>query len=577
MERWGIPRKRLPEGSFVRGRVPSFFRAHRRKIIYTALFVLLQTILIVALAVNNRRRRRAQDALGESEERMRVVLDASEAGIALVGADGSIDFANHRMARMFGRRSREEIVGDDFGSFVHPSGRHEDEQIVARLRSGAVDHIHVERRFTRGGDGYFWGHVSMRALPGPAKAYRGAVVVVTDITERKRMEEMTTRLEEQVRQSQKMKAVGTLAGGIAHDFNNILTPILGYAEMALDETEPGSFAHGDIAEVVKAGKRARALVRQILTFGRQSDTDLVPVRIQAVIPEAVALIHASIPESVEIVYEIDPDVRPVLGDATQIQQIVMNLCINALHAMGDEGGELRIGLSEREIGRVNDTTDDSLSPGLYARLSVQDTGHGMTGDIADRVFEPYFTTKEQGKGTGLGLSVVHGIVKSGGGDVSIGSEPGKGTVVSVLLPVIESAGKAPPRKTESVPLPGGTERIMIVDDEETIVTLLGRMLSGIGYTVTGHLDAGEALDAFRTDPAAVDLVITDFAMPGMNGIELAERLRADKDDLPVILCTGYGELVDDRRLARAGIRVRQSKPIHRRELAECVRAVLDET
>ena len=390
------------------------------------------------------------------------------------------------------------------------------------------------------------------------------------------MEEMTARLEEQVRQAQKMEAVGTLAGGIAHDFNNILTPILGFAEMALEETEQGSLAHGDIGEVIKAGQRARALVRQILTFSRQSGADRIPVRIQSVVPDALALIRSSIPPSIELVSGIDPDVGPILADPTQIQQIVMNLCINAYHAMAASGGVLHVELEETKIARKDPAVEESLEPGPYAKLIVRDTGKGMSQAVAERVFEPYFTTKHQGEGTGLGLSVVHGIVKSCAGAISLSSEPGAGTTVTVLLPVIEPQGpEANENETSALPLPSGTERIMIVDDEETIIEMERKMLEGLGYRVAGFLDSEEAREAFLADPGAIDLVLTALAMPRLTGIELAEEMLAARGDIPIILCTGYGEMVDEKRLLRVGIRELYPKPVRRRGLAERIRRVLD--
>ncbi|MBN1885158.1 MAG: PAS domain S-box protein [Candidatus Krumholzibacteriota bacterium] len=531
---------------------------------------------ILAVARDIAERTRAKEALRESEERMSVVFDASEAGIALVDAEGRIDFANHRMARMLGHRSRGEIIGVDFRSYLHPSSLEANERTTGQLRDGSLDHLLFERRFVRANGEEFWGHASVRALPGTDKSFRGMVVVVTDITERKHMEEMTARLEEQVRQAQKMEAVGTLAGGIAHDFNNILTPILGFAEMALEETEQGSLAHGDIGEVIKAGQRARALVRQILTFSRQSDADRIPVRIQSVVPDALALIRASIPPSIELVSGIDPDVGPILADPTQIQQIVMNLCINAYHAMAGSGGVLHVELEETKIASKDPAVEESLVPGPYAKLIVRDTGKGMSQAVAERVFEPYFTTKHQGEGTGLGLSVVHGIVKSCAGAISLSSEPGAGTTVTVLLPVIEPQGpEANEDEMSALPLPSGTERIMIVDDEETIIEMERKMLEGLGYRVAGFLDSEEAREAFLADPGAIDLVLTDLAMPRLTGIELAEEMLAARGDIPIILCTGYGEMVDEKRLLRVGIRELYPKPVRRRELAERIRRVLD--
>ena len=394
----------------------------------------------------------------------------------------------------------------------------------------------------------------------------------------KMVEERTQTLakyERQLQQVLKIQAIGTLAGGIAHDFNNILFPIVGYTELTMDEVPEGSVAHNNLAEILKAANRARDLVQQILTFSRQSGQERKPTKVQYIIEEALKLLRASIPASIEIIHEIDEDCRPVMGDATQIHQVIMNLCTNAYQAMQDKGGRLTVSLKEVDISYEETVEKIGMQPGKHLRLAVTDEGCGMDASVLDRIFEPYYTTKEQGKGTGLGLSVIHGIVKNHRGDITVSSALGKGSTFQVYLPVIEEDIVA----TEFEPTNGtakGNERILLIDDEEQIVSMEQQMLENLGYQVTARTNSEEALREFSQQPQNYDLVITDMTMPHMTGDQLAKKLLDIKPDIPVILCTGFNEDITEEKALAMGIQKFVMKPVIKNDLATTIRTVLDQ-
>ena len=393
----------------------------------------------------------------------------------------------------------------------------------------------------------------------------------------KMVEERTQTLakyERQLQQVLKIQAIGTLAGGIAHDFNNILFPIVGYTELTMDEVSDDSVAHNNLEEVLKAAHRAKDLVQQILTFSRQSGQERKPVEVHAIIREALKLLRASIPASIEIINKINDDCHPVMGDATQIHQVIMNLCTNAYQAMQDKGGTLEVNLSEVDVGYEETVEKIGMQPGKHLQLLVRDEGCGMDAAVLNRIFEPYYTTKEQGKGTGLGLSVIHGIVKNHRGDISVTSTPGKGTTFKVYLPIIEDMDTV----TEFEPSNGavkGNERILLIDDEEQIVSMEQQMLENLGYEVTARTDSTEALKEFSQKPQNFDLVITDMTMPHMTGDKLAQKLLDIKPDIPVILCTGFNEEKKKKKALAMGIQKFVMKPVIKNDLATTIRTVLD--
>jgi len=389
---------------------------------------------------------------------------------------------------------------------------------------------------------------------------------------RRYTEEEKRKIENQLRQSQKMEAVGTMAGGIAHDFNNILTSIIGYCELALDVAEKGSMLEDNIKEVLTAGNRAKDLVRQILAFSRQGSQEVKPVMPSLIVKEAIKLLRSATPTTIDVKQNITSD-SLIMGDQTQIHQVLMNLCTNAVHAMESSGGILTVNLSDVQLDDSFTGQYEDLTPGNYLKLSVSDTGKGISSNIIESIFEPYFTTKKPGEGTGLGLSVVHGIVKGFNGEITVTSEPGSGSTFTVYLPILK---KSVASKSDSVELlPVGKERILLVDDEASIVNMCKQILTRLGYNVTTRTSSIEALELFKNRPGDFDLVLTDMTMPNMTGDKLAAALIQIRPDIPVILCTGYSKKISDERAAEIGIKAFVMKPFVRIELAKIIRKVFD--
>ncbi len=388
-----------------------------------------------------------------------------------------------------------------------------------------------------------------------------------DITELKKME---ARLQE----AQKIESIGNLAGGIAHDFNNILFPIVGLSEILLEDLSPNSLEYENAQEILKAGKRGSDLVQQILAFSRQTEHKMIPVRLQQILKEVVKLTRSTIPTNIKISQHIQSDCGLVMADPTQIHQIAMNLITNAYHAVEQDSGEISVKLKETDIG-IEDLPGSSLEPGRYAMFSVSDTGDGIDPAVMERIFEPYFTTKEQGKGTGLGLSVVFGIVKGHRGDIKVDTEIGKGTTFGVYLPLITREGEQAFAETVEI-YQTGTERILLIDDEEAIIRLETQILKRLGYNVTEHTSSMEALNAFMTKPFSFDLVISDMSMPNMTGDKLAQKLIEKRPDIPIIICTGFSERIDKKKAAAIGIKGFLMKPIVKSYMAKMVRKFLDE-
>jgi PAS domain S-box-containing protein len=472
------------------------------------------------------------------------------------------------------RTTAEQVGGYTMSSaeyaerFVHPADR----SVVGEAIQKAVGtddpdcRGHLEHRMTYadGGTGY------ISVVFFVVKDAEGKTIktygVNQDITERKKME---TRLQ----QAQKMESIGNLAGGVAHDFNNILVPIVGFAEMLKEDIEKSSPSQEFVDEILRAAMRSKDLVNQILAFSRQSEHELMPVRVQQVLKEVLKLSRSTIPANIEITQEIQSDCGPVLADPSQLHQIAMNLITNAFHAVDETSGKISVRLQEIRLG-PDDLADALLEAGRYAKLSISDTGAGIEPAIMDKIFEPYFTTKEKGKGTGLGLAVVYGIVREHHGDIKVYSEVGKGTTFNVYLPLMEkSSEQTVEEKAEDFET--GSERILLVDDEEAIVRLEKQMLERLGYRVTSRTSSLEALEAFRANPSGYDLVITDMTMPNMTGDRLAKELIAIKPGIPIIICTGFSERINQEKVVAMGIQGLLMKPIIRSEMARIVREALD--
>ncbi len=400
--------------------------------------------------------------------------------------------------------------------------------------------------------------------------------IATNITSRKEEELNREKLEEKLRQSHKMEAIGTLAGGIAHDFNNLLSAILGYTEIVKRDLTENSSKQNDLDQVLRAGNKAKELVRQILTFSRQAEVQRVLFQPAIIIKEAVKLLRSSIPSTIEIQQDIDSNCGAILADPTQLHQILMNLCTNSFQAMEKKGGVLRINLQEIAKAEISGE-DKSHLPVVdnYILLTVEDSGPGIALELQNKIFDPYFTTKETGKGTGMGLAIVHGIVQSYDGHISMKSEPGKGCSFHIFFPVVRDEIPIVKNGVHSNDLTG-TERIIFVDDEEVIVRLGKKILERLGYQITAVQSSFEALSIFQNQPDEFDLVVTDQTMPGMTGVDLASRMLEIRPDIPVLLCTGYSATITEEKALSMGIKGFAEKPLTMNELARLVRSVLDQ-
>jgi len=392
--------------------------------------------------------------------------------------------------------------------------------------------------------------------------------------EHHRIEGQKKQLEMELYQSQKMEAIGTLAGGIAHDFNNILSIILGNSELAMDSLDDHSPIRQNLEQIFEAGNRAKEITYQLLSFCRKGDSKQHPLNLNTIVEKSLKLMRASLPSNIEIHHNLLDDVHTVLGDATQIHQILINLCTNASHAMEGRGGRIDVGLKNISIPASRISQYNGMVPGKYIKLAVTDTGHGIDPQIMDQIFDPYFTTKDVGKGTGMGLSLVQGIVKNHGGEIRVASELGHGTTVTILIPIIDEA-ENDVDVSASAELATGTERILLVDDEAMIVDVMTQFLSQLGYQTTSMTDSTAALETFRSQPDQYDLVITDMTMPKLTGIQLTEAMREIRTDIDVIICTGFSEQISIERSRELGIQAFIMKPVVMGEMAQTIRNVLD--
>ena len=411
---------------------------------------------------------------------------------------------------------------------------------------------------------------------GPIKVHGRELLysIAHDISARKKAEEEKAALEARLLHAQKMESIGTLSGGIAHDFNNLLGIILGNVELAMDDVPKWHPAKINLNEIRTASLRARDVVKQLLSFSRKTDHDRRPVNLLPIVKDALKFLRSSIPTSIEIHENIAKDIDDtIFADSTQINQVMINLCTNAAHAMEHTGGVITIDVENIYSDQFSAADYTDLPPGRYVKLMVSDTGTGIDPEIVDRIFDPYFTTKELGKGTGIGLSVVHGIVKSHSGAISVDSKFGKGTTFSILFPLAEEAAVVEPESADNFPT--GNESILIVDDEKAMVDIGRKRLERLGYQVEARTNPLEALELFRTDPGQFDLVITDMTMPHITGDKFVKEILTIRPDIPTILCTGFSEKIDEKKAGEIGIRGYIEKPFDKGKLSRLVREVLD--
>lgn len=536
------------------------------------------------------KRQSVEQALREGDERHRAfVAESSEAiwrlelehplpitlpedeQVSHFFQQGYLAECNDVMARIYDRACADEIVGTRLAALMSPVDPESVEFLRAFIRSGyrLID-SESQRIDKDGNDRYFLHNLSGIIEDGHLIRAWG---VMREISERKQAETRQAKLEAQLRQAQKMEAIGTLAGGIAHDFNNILGAIIGYSELAaldLEETHP---AQSHLAEVLRAGNRAKELVRQILTFSRQEEHERKPIHMQSVLDEALKLLRATLPSTIEIRRQIDLQAPPIIGDATQIHQVMMNLGTNAWHAMNEQGGVLEVSLTGFDVDSDFAQSHADLRKGRYVRLMISDTGCGMDRDMLERVFEPFFTTKAPGAGTGLGLAVVHGVVKRHEGAISVYSERGNGTTFNLYFPAHEIETQVALPESVSIPT-GHGERILFVDDEAPLATLSKSMLERLGYRVTVQTSSLEALATFSAHSDEFDLVITDQTMPSLSGADLAKLVLDIRPGLPVILATGYSTTINPEKAKAIGIRELLQKPNTTQTLGEAIRRAL---
>jgi PAS domain S-box-containing protein len=527
----------------------------------------------IGFAQDITKQKQAEDKLRDSEKKSRVWLESSPVCTKIVDLDFNLQYMSAAgiiglniddITQFYGKPYPFDFYPESFRNLMTMNLEKVKETGEIIEQEGSVFDINGNE---------LWFHSTLVPVNDDEGRIDYIIVVSADITRRKQAEEEKEKLAAQLHVFRKMETIGTLAGGIAHDFNNILFPIVGHTEMLLEDIPKDSPLRNSLDEIYTGALRARDLVKQILTFSRQDDDKPRPMKMQTVIKEALKLIRSTIPTTIEIKQDIRNDCGIIKADPTQIHQVVMNLTTNAYHAMEDSGGELKVGLKEIELDE-HDVTSLDMKPGVYACLTVADTGVGMDKDLTAKIFDPFFTTRETGKGTGMGLSVVHGIVKNTGGSIHVYSKPGRGTEFHVYLPVMKSLSEQQETQPRE-PIPGGTERILLVDDEEAIAAMEKQMLERLGYSVVSRTISLEALEAFRADPDKFDMIITDMAMPNMSGEKLAAELIKIRPDIPILLCTGFSERILEEKAVPIGIKGFLMKPIVRKDLAKKIREVLD--
>jgi PAS domain S-box-containing protein len=514
-------------------------------------------------------RKRGEEVLRSSEERYRSLIEGSIQGI-MIQRNFKLLFVNRAYANIFGYTPEEIIALDTItGLFAPEEHARLHPYHDARMRGEVAPHQYEFQGVRKDGSVIC---VETLARLVEWEGEPATQTTIVDITARRQAEAERERLREQLFQAQKMEAIGTLAGGIAHDFNNLLGTILGYSEMALEDVPRDSAVHWNLQEILSAGKRARDLVRQILTFSRRTEHERQPIQLHLIISEALRFLRPSLPATIEIHQHYDTTASTILADPTQMHQVLMNLCTNAAYAMCETGGVLEVRLEAVEVTADFATAHPPLSPGPYARLTVQDTGHGMESDILEHIFEPFFTTKPVGEGTGLGLPVVHGIVANHGGAVTVTSVPRQGTTFHIYLPRFDNTSGENIPEIETI---RGNERILFVDDEAALARWGEQTLERLGYDVVACTSSVEALNRFRAAPQGFDLLITDRTMPGMTGEVLAREVKRIRPDLPIILCTSFSTTMTREEAETMGIQAYLVKPIMRQDLALAIRQVLD--
>jgi len=521
---------------------------------------------VCGMVIDITERKLAEEARWQSEAEFRTTFENAAIGIALVNLEGRPIKSNRALQQMLGYTD-EELQRMTFQEFTHPDDVRADLGLFSELIRGNRESYQIEKRYQRKGGGIVFTRLTVSVVRAETGKAQFAIGMVEDITEKR-------RLEEQLRQAQKMEALGTLAGGTAHEFNNMLGIIVGFAELSKVELDPAHPVQPHVAEILQAGARAKEIVQQVLAFSRLQKQERSVIRLHDAVYEAIKHVRNTVPETIEIQTDIAVGNSAILGNPTQIHQVITNICINAWHAMEDQGGVIKVAQKLVILDSAAVKIHPALSAGTYQRLSITDTGKGMNAATLARIFEPFFTTKELGKGTGLGLAVVHGIMQSHDGAVVASSEPGRGATFDLYFPAQTEAAVKPVATQAPTTQRGVGQHVLVVDDEPALVRVTAKHLQHLGYQVTGANSAAEALELVGQQRGQIDLVITDLTMPDMSGIALARELQVLQPDLPVILASGFDGNKTAETDRTPNIRTLLQKPFNANALAKTIQSVL---
>jgi PAS domain S-box-containing protein len=525
-----------------------------------------------ALQIELDEREHTEKALRESEERFRTLADFTYDWEYWLSPDGSYNYITPSVERITGYQAKDFF--DEPGlleRITHPEDRERLKNHIQEELNAAKAQEFIFRIFTKSGEERWIGHVCQSVFSSDGRNL-GRRASNRNMTRYKQAEEEKVKLESQLRQAQKMEAIGTLAGGIAHDFNNILSPIIMYTEITLRASTDENL-RPYLEQVLKSSRRASDLVKQILSISRQTEQKRILMQLGPVVKESLKLLRASFPSTIEIRQDITAEGDWILADPTEIYQVVMNLCTNAAHAMADRDGILAVSLDTVDLEEELPAYANNIKPGAYVRLAIHDTGYGMSPKVIERIFEPYFTTKEVGQGTGLGLALVHSIVQTSNGGITISSEPGQGSTFSVYLPKIEEEEDSEVEVLQ--PIAAGKGRLLLVDDEVDIVNAAKIILEQSGYEVVTFTNSLEAWEIFQAESDKFDLIISDLTMPRMTGLELAKKILTIRPQMPIIICTGFSESITSEKAKELGIREVILKPIIPQHLTETIGQILE--